>query len=62
MHQPTLNADCKSEGCPGFLLIASPILPGERRSLICRICRERHEYGPEDVYDSGTKLEIRIGR
>jgi len=61
MHTP-LNANCKTEGCTAVLLIPAPIVSGERRSLICRICRERHEYGAEDVYDSGTKLEIRIGR
>lgn len=58
----SLNANCKSESCTAVLLIAAPIASGESRSLICRICRERHEYGAEDVYDSGTKLEIRIGR
>jgi hypothetical protein len=61
MYTP-LNANCKSEGCAALLLVAAPIVSGERRSLICRICGERHEYGAEDVYDSGTKLEIPISR
>jgi hypothetical protein len=62
MRLTTLNAACKTQGCPKLLLVAPPILPGEYKSLFCTRCCQRHEYGAEDVHESGTKLEVRIGR
>jgi len=61
MRLITLNAACKTPGCPKLLLVATPILPGEYRSIFCAKCHQRHEYGAEDVHESGTKLEVRIG-